>query len=66
MKWSNLKRNLCPQCGEDITRAFNPQSRLIECECGFKISQAKMGLIVSDRVNQEIEDEHSGREETDL
>jgi hypothetical protein len=66
MKWSNLKRNLCPQCGEDLSGAFNPDSRLIECECGFKISQAKMGMITSDRVNGEIQRRHAGEEEQDL
>ena len=63
MKWSNLKRNLCPQCGEDLSASFNKETRLIECECGFKISQAKMGLITSDRVNQEIEERHGGEEQ---
>mgnify|MGYP001573536772 CR=1 FL=1 len=62
MKWNNLKSNLCPSCGEDITTCFNVKTRMIECECGFKIGEAKMGAIVSDRVKKRIDDSYSGEE----
>jgi hypothetical protein len=62
LKWQNLKKNKCPQCGDSLSAA----GELIVCAgaCGFKISKRKMQKIVMDQNNQALrKQKYSNNEE---
>lgn len=50
MKWSNLRRNLCPKCGKsltwslDVDRLYCPDKE----ECKFRISSDRMQTILAE------------------
>ena len=55
MKWINLKKNLCPKCGSDLSEHYNAATDMLECPCGFKITQQKFIRIVNSQVNAQVE-----------
>ena len=50
MKWSNLKKNNCPQCGKNLTTHYFPMTKTFECPCGYKIGEMKYKQIVSKNI----------------
>lgn len=58
MNWNNLKKNKCPKCNCDWLKMGNAtfENGMIICKCSFKISERKMSMIVTDKVNQDIEE----------
>lgn len=61
MNWNNLSKNLCPQCGEDLSSAFEPDTKMFICSCGFKITQKRFSEIVTDKVDQKLDRERDAR-----
>lgn len=61
MKWNNLTKNKCPKCNKDLLKAWNSQTNMFDCKCGFSIGQARMSKIISDivsgKLNQIYEEE---------
>ena len=53
MKWSNLKRNKCPECAKELL--FSADNPYLHCSCGFKISEQRMAEIVGGIVTKELE-----------
>lgn len=69
MKWSNLKINKCPQCGEDWAfslkavedinkqlNEFNAKDVMLSHGCGFKIREIRYSQIVNSQITQDLED----------
>ena len=56
MKWDNLKKNMCPKCNLDWTKADNAHfgAMVVICKCDFKITEMRMLEIVNDRVNKDL------------
>ena len=54
MKWNNLTKNKCPKCNKGLLSAWNAQSNMFDCKCGFSISQARMQKIISDIISGNI------------
>lgn len=59
MKWENLRKNKCPKCNKDLLTGLTikPLSKnpIWSHVCGFKISEEKFKLIVSEMNVEEIE-----------
>lgn len=59
MKWSNLKKNKCPQCDKDfmigLIRAPFINNPLLQHPCGFKIRERRYSQIVTSQVTKELE-----------
>lgn len=56
MKWSNLLKNLCPNCGSDLADAqFNMFSKFFRCKCGFMIRESKFKKVITDMKTRELE-----------
>ena len=56
MNWANLKENKCPQCNEDLAKAEMDRWNRLVCDCGFKITERRMGELVSKMVRREDRD----------
>lgn len=52
MIWSNLKKNICPECNRNLVDHAVYTETMIECECGFRISQRKYKQIVTNMISQ--------------
>lgn len=65
MNWRNLKLNKCAKCGKDLAKATYHMG-MIECDCGFRISNERFKEIVNDQVkNQIARDEAEMQKERD-
>lgn len=63
MKWDNLKKNKCPACNKDWAVPGNMQHhtdhKMIECKCGYKISEARMTELVNEKVGKNLDEEQN-------
>jgi len=56
MKWNNLLKNRCPQCSADLAdKDFNPDTCIMSCDCGFKISEKRYRSLSRDLVETKLE-----------
>ena len=55
MKWNNLQRNKCPQCGKDLYDAL--VDNMFKCPCGFVISLTKYKELVNKMVSEDLDKE---------
>ncbi len=62
LRWNNLKRNACPQCGKTFeVQHFDEDKKMIIHSCKFKISYRRMNQIVVGKIRAEIgEDKQKG------
>lgn len=62
MKWSNLKNNICPKCGDELDPV--PTGEVLSCsnqpDCDFHITQTRMEEIISN-MNQHTECQTCGK-----
>ncbi len=54
MKWSNLSKNKCPQCGVDLADKFDNARKMFVCTCGFTITTKRFAEIVRDKTEKQI------------
>lgn len=50
-----LFRNRCPACGRDLAAAaFDEQTRVLTCPCGYSIEERKMQHILAGVIRRQI------------